>query len=547
MCFLDYKFLRGKVMKSAIKKIWDYIEGINGLLLIIYTSLALISYVVIKSTTGLQYIIRDSLFAVVVSVIICPLLIRFVRNKSLDGFNKNYRFKLLSNYRLLGLLAFIISLTIFFLYFVAYFPGGFSGDQLNQYMQTITDDYNDWHNVLHTLMFFKLPLLIFNGWIGSLLIFQNILFSGVIAYMVYAISKHANGLYAVLAFIFIIFNPLTRNMASYVFKDTAFAMGALLLMTYVFNIVFSNGKWCCNVRNVVFLIAALVITTFMRHNAILFTFPVLIVILFLTTKKRFFTVLVSFILACTFIKFPLYSVLDVQQPGSRRIESLGLPLSVIGAVAKYNPDALDTETEQFVYKLATKEEWQKYYSYTGFNSIKFSEHANVDEMSKVIDQEGVLKILSHTMKCFINSPVVSAKAVFSLTDPLYSLQNLSPPYLVPQTVSNDLNIQYGGNAKIKNYLVKIDNLTNFLFPHLFTLSIMNYLIILLVCSKCRLATKYGLKRAAIALPTLSYNFGTMLLLTGSWDCCRFFYYTFIIIPILIIVFMSPNTKDVINA
>ena len=52
---------------------------------------------------------------------------------------------------------FFVTLAALLIWFIAYAPGGFSPDSISQYEQAITGQFNDWHPVIHTILFFWLP------------------------------------------------------------------------------------------------------------------------------------------------------------------------------------------------------------------------------------------------------------------------------------------------------------------------------------------------------------------------------------------------------
>ena len=67
------------------------------------------------------------------------------------------------------------------------------------------------------------------------------------------------------------------------------------------------------------------------------------------------------------------------------------------------------------------------------------------------------------------------------------------------------------------------------------IGVMNLIII------ASILAKHNLKNILLSLPILFYNFGTMLLLTDNWDVARYYYYTFLITPIVLItIFKNDN-------
>ena len=65
-------------MKSVVKKLWEYLGGINSLLLIIYSVFVFSTTVVTSSNFSKFYFIISEMLIIVLSVIVCPKIIRFI-------------------------------------------------------------------------------------------------------------------------------------------------------------------------------------------------------------------------------------------------------------------------------------------------------------------------------------------------------------------------------------------------------------------------------------------------------------------------------------
>ena len=65
-------------MKSVVKKLWEYLGGINGLLLIIYSVFVFSTAIVTSSNFSKIYFIISEMLITVLSVIVCPIIIRFI-------------------------------------------------------------------------------------------------------------------------------------------------------------------------------------------------------------------------------------------------------------------------------------------------------------------------------------------------------------------------------------------------------------------------------------------------------------------------------------
>ena len=62
----------------------------------------------------------------------------------------------------------------------------------------------------------------------------------------------------------------------YLWKDNAMTIGVTLLLAQAVNVCFSRGQWLKRLPNAVAFGLALAFTTMVRHNAVLFTLPLLL-------------------------------------------------------------------------------------------------------------------------------------------------------------------------------------------------------------------------------------------------------------------------------
>ena len=154
-------------MKSRLKRFWDYLDGVYGLLLILYCSLVFGTQAVLANESFTD-ILRGIFLAVFFSVLLCPLLLRWVKKlRSLPDGQQAANGK----DRIWKAAFFLIPLLVMLVYFAAYYPGGFATDVVNQYGQAVKGQYDNWHPVIHTLFAHKLPDLPS----GFLFIYQRIL------------------------------------------------------------------------------------------------------------------------------------------------------------------------------------------------------------------------------------------------------------------------------------------------------------------------------------------------------------------------------------
>lgn len=520
-------------MKAVAKKAWDYIEGINGLLLILYCIFVFSTAVICSENFTKSFFLTFFIFITVICVIICPMILRVLSKLEIKSPYIPAKQSVLSK-----LLFYIIPFALFLLYYIAYYPGGFSNDSISQFGQTINGKYSDWHPVIQTLFAFKLPLALTGGWVGSITLFQIICFSAVLGYSFNALYKYTHPAYAVVSMLFVLLNPQLTTNSMYPWKDVSFAIGALLLLAYALQIYFSNGTWLESKLNTGLFIITAVLTTLFRHNALLFTVPLIIAVLLCTTKKRGLVVALSIIVLYIGVKVPLYSALNVEQPGERQVETLGVPMTVIGAVVTNDPDIRDEEILEFAYKVAPKEVWEQHYNYS-FNSVKWKD--GTDTM--VIEEYGAQRVIPMMLRCFKNAPVISSKALIKLTRAAYTLSDNYTFVYYPGISQNSFDIAQSGNNSISTLLKSYCSFASKTFPHLFMyLGSMHLLLIASVLAKCKLNCLKDWKKILFIIPVFAYNYGTTLLLSGVSDSIRFFFYTFTLVP-LFLVFLYKKDDE----
>ena len=518
-------------MKSAVKKLWKYIEGINGFLLILYSVFIFSTSVIIGSHFSKYYFVIAEIIIIALSVLICPKVIRFFSKLSIQQYPHKIDLLKAKRTKVLRLAFFIIPFFVLFIYYISYYPGGFSPDSISQYTQAINNQYNDWHPVIQTLFTFKIPLLLTGGWTGSIVLFQVIFFSLVLGYSFNTIYQYTNIKYTILSMAFVLINPQLGYISMFPWKDISFAIGALLMLTYSLRIYVTKGEWIKKPINMVVFIITASLTTLFRHNALLFTIPLIIAVLFYISRKRGLIICLSIIVLCLGIKLPLYSAIGVTSPDKRQIETLGLPMTIIGAVVTHTPEALDEDTREFAYKVAPKEVWEENYKDGSYNYVKWNDRTNND----VIEEYGTQKVISMMFKSINASKRVAITSLIKLTDASYSLTDNYDKFVYPGIVENEYGITQSINGRTaaicEAYRDFIKDFFSYPFLHL---GFLHLILIVSVLSKCRLKKINDWKKILFIIPVFAYNFGTTILLTGIDDATRFFFYTYLLIPTMLV-------------
>ncbi len=514
-----------------LSTIYKKIGGIKGIVLILYTVFALSLSIIATRPRGQVKILI--LVAAVVSILVCPIILKWASKLSIKNEDNKISTKTV------GIIFFVIPLCLFLINYIINFPGGFLNDSVVQYKQVIWDNYNDWHPFINAFLFMKIPMQLTNNWVGSIVLFQLIIFSFIISYVVTSIYKHTNLKYTLIGAAFLLLNPQTINLGICVLKDTVFAMGTLLLMAYAMHIYFTRGEWAKRKRNIVAMIIVFTITSLCRHNAPLFTIPLFIVIFIMIDKRRAIITLAGVILAIALIKIPLFSFYDVKQPQRRSIETLGVPVNIIGSVAKYDSKSLDKDAKEYIFKLAPKETWDNKYKYGKYNRVKWKDGTNND-VTETYDSS---KILAMAGKSFAKSPYVGIKCYARLSGVVFTVADVKRFIFHPEVYKEYGDVTFKGIKPLAKAWRKTYRFINRWLPFLFVyVGVMQLILLVSILAKCRLRTKEGWLKAWLILPVFAYNIGTSFLLTDARDASRFFYYTFALMPILLAILYRKEIK-----
>ena len=475
--------------------------------------------------SGLIYIAYIISISEVISLLllyICPKLLKFAEGLTIHNDPEG---KITRKFFVESLL---ISFAVFFSMYIIYYPGAFSPDSISQYTQAAGFvNYSDWHPALHTLFAFTLPLKVTGGWIGSIVLFQIIIFSLALAYMAYTLAEFGNIKYARLFLLYILINPATLGISIYPWKDVSFSVFAMLAMTFAVRVYFSGGEWLNSAKHVIIFVLIISAATIFRHNAILFTLPLLIaVMLYVSSWKKKFLLAAGFLLVIFVIKIPVYSSLGVESPKKRITETTGVLLTIMSNAVKETPNNLKSDVKEFVYSIAPEEILRKYYVTGNFNSIKWRGIS-----SDVIEQAGYAKIIYMAFRSLIESPLASLKGFFTLTDMVYSIAGPVDWDIIPGISGNKYEIKDSGINIMQKIFWLYVKITVLLLKHVFWhIGILTLIMFILTLAKVR-----DVKKLFLVIPLFTHNFGTMLLLSAH--DFRFFYCTYLIAPIIYLVLL----------
>ncbi|MCD8249300.1 MAG: hypothetical protein LUC60_05545 [Lachnospiraceae bacterium] len=516
-----------------MKKAFEKIQGINGIVLSLYIVViaAISMFFTLTEFPGMPTVVKLFLLALacVLALAAGPFLVKKLRSFELPPADMDYLHSRRRIWFAVGV--WLAAFLIFMLHDIGFYPGAIINDAATQYTQALTGIYNDNHPVLQTFLAFTIPLKLTGGWVPSIVIVQILFFSSVLCYAYTVLCRMVNYKYALGIMAFILLNPFVGQMAVHPIKDTSLAICLTLLIIYTVQVFYLKGKWLDSLVHMVLFAVVLIVSTIIRHNAILFTFPLLVgVCLCLAKKKKqIWKLLIISVALYAGVKGGLYSALTVEEAPEQTVQVVGCPLTIIAHVVAECPESLDDEMKEFVYSIADQETWEKYHMCGNFNNLRRSGEANLNAIEEA-GAEGVLRI---AIKCVEKEPVESVKALLYLTKVAYSLDPNECFYEVTWTVDEYETVSYQGNQRV---MAAMDSYTDLIYNtplrYIFCyIGMMNLLLVIAICGKIRLNVFDDWKKLFITVSLLTYNFGTMFFLMGSDD--RFFFMSFFVAPIYI--------------
>ncbi len=508
---------------------------LNAVLLTIYLFLICFSFCFV-------FVTDRGLFLMIISIVLIPVLF-IVSNVAL---NRISRLNLIasrpkSDRQLLisFLVATMGSFVILMIWFVTFRPGSFQGDCINQVGQALSGEYDDWHPVWQTILFYTLPLKMTDGKFWSMTFFQMLWFSLVMGYLIRTIYKYAGKWWAAGIWAYVMLNPYTGQMLLYPWKDNAFAMAGAVTFIMAAEIYFTGGQWADKWWKCVLLGIMMANCTIFRHNAIALTAFLVIGVFFFMDRIRWIQMLIGFMAFFAMIKGPVYGLLHVQRTPQSVVQAVRLPMAMIGNVVVETPERLDDETSEFVYAIAPQEEWEADYELGNFGVMKYYGNVNLQPIEDV----GTSKVFQMAGRCILASPKASLRAFFALTDIVYGPDLKDEGYIGTQIIDNNYGIMYQGSGRLARFLelyYKLVRLHGLNYTRQFAFCLLILLTVILGRADLRSADEW--KRLMLVLSIYAYSFGTMLLLTSADS--RFFYVDYLICPLAVILMISKRENNV---
>lgn len=437
------------------------------------------------------------------------------------------------------ILRYLLTILLFLLfYYIALYPGGSSADAMDQYGQAISNSYKDWHPVIHTFLFYRLPTFFWDSY-DSVIIWQLLIITGILTVLCYLIRKLGfNKKIVYLFLLLILLNPLNARMFTMPWKDIAYSLMLLLSTVLLIFIVKTNGKWLSKKKNILFLGVLMFLILGFRHNGLI-SFIFIIFALILLFQKYWKSISIMAILV--FVSFcvitgPIFKLCNVE-PHDSFAEVLGVPLNQISYIYNNYGEFTEEDKETFS-KFANLPLWENLYNERDFNPIKWTEGAmDIDYINS-----HKLKFMKLYISLVKNNFSLALSSYYHLTSSIWSIETNTQGtyYSYDRHETENKNI-YKISDDFNYLLTKYENWTdNIGIGKLFGYGGSLFLIMLSIAI-IGVKSKFYLKKYLPFIPTLSNTLGIMLLITGGE--LRFVYSNILCaVPLLIYALSDISTK-----
>ena len=508
--------------KNQIKDIW---------FLWIYLSFVFITQIFLMFDGAKFYVL--SLAAVVVSYYAAGGLI-----KILSGFTINRevnRFPYITHFAITFIILFVYGLIIIL------FRNHMVVDFYKSFTEAINNQYTNWHPVIFTLIFAKLPTAIFGNERIVTFVFYEFMRAICISFCLCKIEKYASKQFAIISLLYYMFMPLSIHSVASQTKGTAmgefFIVGFSLLLQYIYKD--ENKKM--NISDIlVGLLFAL--SLLMRKNGVLFFVFIFIGIYFIVPKKNYLRVVLSFIASILIITKVVYSFFAITNlPNSHnKHEALGVPLTVISAFMKYDIEDVDDYTYNFAKELV-KDELEIYDGFNidlGYHSVRWNPKIDYENIYKVFDKYSAIDIIKMAYNLSLKNPKLAIKSIINLTKGVYGFRNW-------QGITNKSGKILGKNTIISIYHFFLSLEVSFINLFVIATIFAKRLLYIRKKDKVHSLDKKKTFHLCLSLAILMYAFGTMILLSCS-DATHYFMINSMFIPLYILCVYSDNNINIIE-
>jgi hypothetical protein len=247
------------------------------------------------------------------------------------------------------------------------------------------------------------------------------------------------------------------------------------------------------------------------------------------------------------VRGPLYALARVTRDENQGyVEAIGLPMTILSSVYRTEPEALAPEAGALMRAIATEEEWAAYFVFGNYNSIKWVVNAN-----ETVRHFPLSFLLRMTWQAVRAAPSTSLRAALSLTQYVWdpNVWDYSVDFMRtgdyaepgPRTIAEE------AMAANPERIERFANANNtfrdamrLLTPSRMLQSVGISMLALALAGAYSLRRRRGLKALLLAVPSMAYNIGTMLMLCGG--DYRFFQFNAVITIPLVLVCLAREEE-----
>ena len=392
------------------------------LLLVLYLSFVIFSQI---------FIYLDNIFIYILSLLI---ILALVIPLSMLIINAQSDFELTKETKIRNqeIKNFIINFTIILtIGLIVYHAKSIAGK--NQYeadfiwalQQARSNSYVEFSSPVFILFFAKLPSLIADNpvFIGTFYIFVR---SIIISYVITKLS--INNIVNIILILYYCFMPLSLHSEMTLMKDTPCSLCIMLTLIFAYeSLSETNDKK--NIKNDLLIALFATLSAFMRPNAILFSIPFILVLykVFRYNLVRALRISGIFIVLFLTLTALLPQVISIRKSDKdwNMVETMSIPASVVMAVARYSPDALNEEEMKYLHIICGDdlEALKSFDEKQGWESVKFNKSIyNRKDLPFTYTD-----LAYYTFDLIIKKPAISLKQIIRSTSSLYAYRYIKYP------------------------------------------------------------------------------------------------------------------------
>lgn len=436
------------------------------------------------------------------------------------------------------LAAFCLCLFVMALYLLAFWPGGYSSDTVIQWVQAHTPAFDDRHPALHTLILAALYALCDKA--VFVLLVQMVCFALAVGRLAGVLwRRRLPRVPVILIILYICTSPGVSNIMTFLWKDCAFAVCALLLAACVIEIYCSRGAWLDRPMHIVQLAVLLMLCAILRHNGPALALPCLVWLMIAYPKKlrRMLAAALAFAALFAGVKGPLYRAFDVQPANTGITETFGLPMAVLTHVYAEAPDSLDPDIVQYMNRIA---DWQTFYDHDAcgdWNEVKW--------YVQPIDVSGytLAQVFSFALRAAAAEPQLALEALAGLWQmPLlpfgWSYWRLTP-------YSESMFVEEFGSSVLPFAGRVLGALARYTAEPVISWLVWNpgFFLIVMMLFCCALARRRPLGALTLPAMLICYDLATCIMLSSPTDF-RFFITTPMLAPVAaLLLFSRPGGEE----